>query len=327
MNALIPGETTLLRALQPIQWALDAPGTREIVINKPFRYGVENGEGWTWHDDERLSFRWLEAASRLAARRTGNDLSRGRPWCSTKLPSGARATIVIPGALPEGMISWTIRKRAVDFTPTIPWLEECGWFRFLPQTGPQARDWPRWLQRQVEAGATIAFTGRPGSSKTTALEACVRGVPLDERILSLESVPELFDLPHENWVPMVYAQEAGQGLPTAAQALETSLRQRGDRVIFGELRTAEAWGLLRVLMSGQRGTMMTAHCDPGMDAFVDTVHLMVQQAPDATGVPMETVKALIRKHVDIVIACERVKDNNEGVPYRAVHVDIAREMA
>ena len=322
----LPGVITLNRLIAPIQAALDTPGTREVVVNKPGEFGVENGDGWTWHEEPRLTFEMLEAASRYAARLTGQDVHSRNPSCSSRLPGGQRITIVMPPAYPQGRISWTIRKRAQDFVPTLDWLEEHGWFRFLPKRGAKARPWRKWFQHQIEAGSSIALTGVTGSSKTTAAEAMIRAKPLEQRIITLESVPEWEGLPHRNWVPIVYAQKAGTGLPTAEEALEMTLRQRPDCILFGEVRTGEAWGLIRVMMSGARGTIMTAHANPGMDGLVNAVYLMVRQNAHANGVDEATVKKLIRENVDIVVHCQRVDQNNQGVPYRAHSVEIMREV-
>ena len=63
----LPGEATLLRLLAPFAAALARPGTREIVVNRPGRFAVEDGAGWSWHEAPDLDFRRLDANAPQAA--------------------------------------------------------------------------------------------------------------------------------------------------------------------------------------------------------------------------------------------------------------------
>ena len=131
MDALpTPGELTLRRLLEPFTAAMALEDTREIVVTRPGSFGVEGDHGWTWHGDDRLTYRWLDALGRLAGRMTHQDLSGASPACSSRLPGGQRITINMPPMMPEGVIQLTIRQRAKSFDPTLDWLEARGWFRW-----------------------------------------------------------------------------------------------------------------------------------------------------------------------------------------------------
>lgn len=317
-----PGETTLRRLLAPFRDALALPDTREIVVNRPGEYGVEGDGGWTWHQDPVLDLRRLEGIARLAGRLTAQDVSSASPKCSSRLPGGERITVAMPPMTPDGVISLTIRKRAKSFDPTLDWLAEKGWFRFLPQD----RDWKEWLRERVEARANVVFTGAIGSSKTTGAEACIKEIPGWERVVTLESTPEWL-LQRRNWVPIMYAQEKkpGIGLPSPEEALELALRQRADRVLFGELRNAEAWAWLRSLQAGLRGAIATAHGRAGFDGLFDALMPMIRQSPHSLGVPEDTIRQMIRQNIDVVVHCARVDRDNGGVPYRAVDIEEVRQ--
>ena len=317
------GEATLRRLLHPLAGALADPDTREVVVNRPGSYGVENTTGWHWYDAPELTYRVLEAITILAARATGQEIGSRRAFCSSRLPDGGRISMSRPPLMPPDIISLTIRKRATSFTPTLGWMGERGWFDFLPDT----RDWVAWFRDRVEARWTFAFTGETGSSKTTAAEACIRAIPLHERIVTVESAPEWLDLPHRNWVPHLYAQagQEGFGLPSAEEVLEHALRERPDRILFGELRTGEAWGYMRALQAGHRGSITTAHTDPGREGFLDAVGLMVRQNAHSAGVPERTVRRLLEKQVNVVVHCAKVP--GDPVPYRATHLDVISEPA
>lgn len=320
---MVPGEATLRRLIRPMAGALGDGDTREVVVVRPCEFGVENSKGWHWHQAPELDFRTLDAIAILAARFTGQEFGPHRAACSSRLPDGERITMARPPVMPAGSIGLTIRKRATSFTPTLEWLGERGWFNFLPK----GRDWPAWFRERIAAKWTFAFTGETGSSKTTAAEACIRAIPLHERIATLESTPEWFGLPHRNWLSHLYAQsgQEGLGLFTAEQVLELVLRERPDRILFGELRTGEAWAYIRALQAGRRGSITTAHTDPGIEAFLDAVMLMVRQNIHANGVPEETVVRLLRKQINVVVHCAKV--DGDPVPYRATQLDIISEAA
>lgn len=320
---MVPGEATLRRLMAPMREALADPDTREVVVNGPGEFGVETGAGWRWVAAPELTFERLDAIGILAARFTTQDFGPFRPACSSRLPDGERITLARPPVTPAHMVSLTIRKRASSFTPTLEWLEGRGWFSALP---PRPGGWPAWLRRQVERKRTIVFTGETGSSKTTAAEACIRAVPPHERIITLESTPEWFGLPHKNWAPRQYAQagDTKSGLPRAEEALATALRERPDRILFGEMRTGEAWAYLRVLMGGHPGGISTAHAAPGREAAFDTLTLQIRENPHSAGVSDETIRRMLREHVHVVVHCE--KRAGDAVPYRATGVDAAPEL-
>lgn len=317
----VPGELTLRRLMAPMAAALAAPNTREVVVNECGAFGVESSEGWSWHEAPELTFDRLDAIAILAARFTSQELGPSRPACSSRLPDGERITLARPPVTPAGTVNLTIRKRASSFTPTLEWLEETGWFSKLP-----AREggWGSWLRRQVERKRTIIFSGETGSGKTSAAEACIRAIPLHERLVTLESTPEWFGLPQRNWAPRMYAQagDTKSGLQNAEQTLAAALRERPDRILFGEMRTGEAWAYLRVLMGGHPGGISTAHAAPGRKAAFDTLLLMIRENPNSSGVSDQTIRGMLRQHIHIVIHCAK---SAEG--YHATEIDVAECMA
>ena len=97
---MLAGEATLLRLLEPFAAALARPGTREIVVNRPGRFGVEGEDGWSWHDAPELTFARLDAILTLAASRTSKRVGPDRPSASSVLPGGERIMGARPPAAP-----------------------------------------------------------------------------------------------------------------------------------------------------------------------------------------------------------------------------------
>lgn len=315
---MAPEEITLTRLMGPLATALEDPDTREVVVVKPGEFGVENSKGWHWYDAEALTYKRLLALGILAAQRTGQQFGENCLGVSSRLPGGHRITMVGPPSTPAGTIHLTVRKRATSFIPTLDWLGEKGYYDFLPK----GTDWAAWCRERVVAKRSFLATGETGSSKTTFAEALARSTSLEERVATLESVPEWI-LPHRNWIPQIYRQagSAARGLPTAEEALELVLRERPDRILFGEMRTGEAWAYLRALRTGHRGGISTAHADEGEggeEAF-ETMTLMIRQNASSNGVPEETVNRLLRKTINVVAHC--VKVAGDKIPYRLTRLE------
>jgi flagellar protein FlaI len=85
----------------------------------------------------------------------------------------------------------------------------------------------------------------------------------DLKVVSIEDTPEL-NLPHENWIPAVTRAHIGAVTEavdiTLFDLLKSSLRQRPDYIIVGEIRGAEAYTLFQAVSTGHLG-MSTIHAE------------------------------------------------------------------
>src|SRR5215469_2431158 len=68
----------------------------------------------------------------------------------------------------------------------------------------------RFLKAAIQAKKNILISGGTSTGKTTFLNACLKEIPLDERIITLEDVREV-DIPHPNKVHLL-ASKGEQGL-------------------------------------------------------------------------------------------------------------------
>jgi type IV secretion system protein VirB11 len=122
-----------------------------------------------------------------------------------------------------------------------------------------------FLKRAVAARATILISGGTSSGKTTFLNALLRDVPADERIILVEDTPEI-RLGHPNSVGLVAVKgEMGEA------KLSTD-----DRIVLGELRGSEAVSFLRAINTGHPGSFSTIHANTPASAF-EQLALMVMQ--------------------------------------------------
>lgn len=122
--------------LGPIARLIDQAGVTDLVVNRPGEVGVERHGHWHWHDVPELTLGWLESLGRQLAHHSKQEITKPWPLCSTILPDGERAQIVMAPALLADRISITIRKPPSHILATDE-LEQLGLFE---ETRPAPRD-------------------------------------------------------------------------------------------------------------------------------------------------------------------------------------------
>jgi type IV secretion system protein VirB11 len=134
-----------------------------------------------------------------------------------------------------------------------------------------------FLSAAVRAGKNIVVSGGTSTGKTTFLNALLKEVPLDQRLILIEDAPEI-RLVHPNAVGLVAVRgDQGEARIGVEDLLQATLRLRPDRIILGELRGAEAFSFLRAVSSGHPGSMTTLHADDPRGA-IEQLALMALQA-------------------------------------------------
>ena len=114
------------------------------------------------------------------------------------------------------------------------------------------------IVRHIERRSNIVVSGSTGSGKTTFTNACIekmREITPDERFYIVEDTPELRCRGAN--VTQLYIRK-----DQAVAAIQTALRWTPQRIIFGELRSAEvAAELLEAWNTGHPGNITTVHAD------------------------------------------------------------------
>lgn len=310
-------DTAVLRHyLEPLLPLLEPDDVTELVINRPGEVGIEDRQGWRWHELPELDSEWLGTLAVAAASFSHQDIDGQTPICSTILPGGERCQIVIPSVTPSGCPSFTIRKPSTVTLP-IDQLARAGLFdttrasaRGLTETDAQlvalrdAGDWPAFFKVAVAARKNILVSGATGSGKTTLAKALVQLIPHGERLLTIEDTRELI-VPHRNVVHMVYSSE-GQGRATVGpkQLLESALRMRPDRILLQELRDGTAFFYLRNVNSGHPGSITTVHAGSAAGAF-EQLTLLVKESEGGRDLARDDIRGLLRMLIDVVVQTRR----------------------
>lgn len=312
MSAPAAGLGVYLEAyLAPLAPWLAEPAVTDLYVNRPGELWVERLGGAA----ERVEVPALDETNlwrlaRQVASLSSQGVSREHPLLSAMLPDGARVQVVAPPATREGL-ALAIRKHVVSDLSLADYAVSGAFDQVLaPKANADAilrafldkGDIRNFLSGAARAGKTIVISGGAGAGKTTFLNALLKEVPLDQRLVLIEDAPEI-RLTHPNAVGLVAVRgEQGEARVKAEDLLQASLRLRPDRIILGELRGAEAFSFLRAVSSGHPGSMTTVHADDPAGA-VDQLALMALQA--GANLRRADVVDHVRRVVDIFVQLQR----------------------
>jgi pilus assembly protein CpaF len=161
------------------------------------------------------------------------------------------------------------------------------------------------------------ISGGVGTGKTVLLRALTSLIDKDQRIITIEDTAELSIDSHPNVVTLEGKAEecdaTGQIITpaiTARMLVKLAMRQRGDRLIVGECRGAEAWDLLKALNSGSSGSFTSIHADTA-EMALEKLAMYTLEAN--TGMPMAAIYRNIGSAVHYVLQQERRPDGSRGV--------------
>jgi type IV secretion system protein VirB11 len=297
------------------QWMKDDAIT-EICVNRPQEVFCERHNVWERHEVPALTFDHLTSFATAVAKFAFNqEISEARPILSAILPQRERVQIVIPPACEHETVAVTIRKPSFD-ERTLDSYTHQGFFRFVRPTlvnltdGEKellalkdSGDYARFMRRAVQLAKVIVVAGETGSGKTTFMKALMQEIPTDQRIITIEDVPELFLPKHPNHVHLYYPSEAKEeeNAPvTAATLLKSCLRMKPDRIMLAELRGGETFDFINVAASGHGGSITSCHAGSCELAF-ERLALMVLQNRQGRTLPYALIRRLLYLVVDVVI--------------------------
>ena len=262
---------------------------------------------YVWHRDyesipTNLRFEGAKELDSYALRLAylcGRHISIAQPMLDSSLPDGSRLHLTYGKEVTRRGSTFTIRKFRTDPLTIVDLVN----FKTL------SPEMAAYLWYAVESRVSTLVCGGIASGKTTMLNCLSMFIKPDLKIVSIEDTPEL-NLPHENWVPTNTRTHFGLGTEkadiTLFDLLKSSLRQRPDYIIVGEVRGREAYTLFQAVSTGHLG-MSTLHAE--------SVKAAVYRLESE---PMNIPRTLI-SGIDIMIVQRRVKAG-DGASRKTVQV-------
>ena len=183
-----------------------------------------------------------------------------------------------------------------------------------PDGAKQAVMRAQFLQRAVVLGKNIIIAGETGSGKTTFMKTLMQSIPTDQRLITIEDVPELlWGLPnHHNVVNLLYPSEAkDDAVITAASLMRSCLRMKPDRILLAELRGGETFDFLNVCLSGHGGTITSCHAGSSKGVF-EYLALKVMQSSVGKSLPYPVIFKLLHLVLDVIVCIHNDKQNGLG---------------
>ncbi len=310
---LAPSGVYLRSCLTPFEQMLSRPDVTDIYVNRPGELWVETlGGDHERHEAVEITELTLARLARQIAALTHQGVSREHPLLAATLPDGSRIQIVAPPAT-RGPMALAIRRQVAASLS----LQDYSSGGYFDGTQTQAsvsghdaklsrlvgeRKFAEALGLAVRLRKNIIVAGGTSTGKTTFLNALLREVPNNERLILVEDTPELVT-EHANCVGLLAVRsELGEAKVSANDLVSAALRMRPDRIILGELRGIEAFAFLRAVNSGHPGSMTTIHADSPTSAVEQLVMLVLQ---GGTQLSRADVRHYVLQSVDLFVQLDR----------------------
>lgn len=222
----------------------------------------------------------LDAFVLRLAQKAGRSLSIASPLLDGSLPDGSRVQATYGTDIAMKGSNFTIRKFTKEPLTPIHLMD-------FETVNAEILSY-LWLA--VENKLSVLIAGATATGKTSFLNALSLFIKPALKIISIEDTPEL-TLPHPNWIPQVARTGfgvKGYGEVSMFDLLKSSLRQRPDYIIVGEVRGEEAYVMFQGMSTGHP-SMGTLHAD-SIQAVIDRL----------TNKPINLPKAMLEA-LDIVV--------------------------
>ncbi|ULH06442.1 P-type conjugative transfer ATPase TrbB [Alcaligenes faecalis] len=262
-----------------IEAALDDPEVVEIMLNPDGQLWVDRLGAGRMPMGQTMGTEDAERIIRLVAASVHQEVHRARPILSAELPGGGER---FEGVLPPIVYApaFAIRKHAAGVFSLEDYVRD----------GILNVEQAAYLHQAVIERQNILIAGGTSSGKTTFANALLGIVAqTGDRVIILEDTVELKCMTDDH-----VQLRTSPGIVSMADLVRSTLRQRPDRIIVGEVRGAEALDLLKAWGTGHPGGMATLHANSAYGALMRLEQLTLE----VSTVPP---RALIAETVNVIV--------------------------
>ena len=293
----------------PIRGYLERSDVYDLCINKPQEVYLLTANGWEIHQAELITEQWcksfIQATSNYAAQTT----DKNSPILSAELLSGERIQAIIPPACRD--ISITIRRPQSVLIPIKQYKDKGLLKKSRSKEIIEKADVieAKKLYDSVDSieeclefcilnKLNIIFSGATGSGKTTIANTISQFIPDNERLVTIEDSAEI-NLKQQNVVNLFYPRNKKNPVVTPDELLASCMRMSPSRIIFGELRGAEAFFYIDQINTGHRGSITTIHANSGRKALKRMVKL-IKRSDEGKGFSSDELTEDLREEIDVI---------------------------
>ncbi|TCD47224.1 CpaF family protein [Chlorobium sp. N1] len=289
-----------IMGLGPIEPLLADPAISEIMVNGHGKVYVEKKgkielTDIRFNDDQHL----LKIIDKIVSR-VGRRIDEFSPMADARLPDGSRVNAIIAPLALDGPVL-TIRRFAV-----VP-LQMADLIPKNSLTSAMAE----LLSALVRVKCNILISGGTGTGKTTMLNILSGFIPHDERIVTIEDTAEL-QLQQDHVIRLETRPPniEGKGEITMRALVKNSLRMRPDRIVLGEVRSAEVIDMLQAMNTGHDGSLSTIHANSARDALGRLENLVGMAG---ISLPSKALRQLISSSIHFIVQISRMSDGTRKV--------------
>jgi pilus assembly protein CpaF len=288
-----------ITGLGPIEPMFRDLSISDILVNGSKEIYIERGGRLTrvaasFRNDAHL----MAVIDRIVSR-VGRRVDESSPMVDARLPDGSRVNAIIPPLALDGPIL-SIRRFGIDLS-----------VQKLIDNGTMNAPMASLIAGCVAARLNILVSGGTGAGKTTLLNAMASFIPPDQRIITIEDAAEL-RLQQEHVVRLETRppNAEGEGEVKARDLVKNALRMRPDRIIVGEVRSAEALDMLQAMNTGHEGSLTTLHANSPRDALsrLETMILMA-----GANLPDRAMREQISSALNLIIQVTRLADGTRRI--------------
>ncbi len=287
-------------AFGPVKPLLDDPDISEIMINSYDKIFVEKSGKKI---PVEVCFKNVEELSKLI-----NDIftaynkriDQEYPYADLCIEDGTRINAIIPPLSRFGA-AVTFRK----FSNKIKCLDD------LISMGMLNRKAADFLVACVKGRVNMILSGGTGVGKTTLLQMLSHYFDTDERIVTIEDAAEL-KIDKEDVVSLEtrLPDREGKGEVTLRDLTKNSLRMSPDRLIFGEIRGAEAVDMLQAMSMGNTGAIGIIHGNSPNEAMNRLESMVLMLGLNLSSLE---IRKMISNTINLVVHVERMRDGKRRV--------------
>jgi pilus assembly protein CpaF len=281
--------------LGPLEPLLADESVTDIMVNGPKQVYVERRGKLELTD---LMFRDNMHVMAIATRivtMVGRRIDESTPLVDARLQDGSRVNIISPPLAIDGT-SISIRK----FSKKGITLD------IMARQQNISNSMATVLKVAARSRLNILISGGTGSGKTTLLNAMSQMIDAGDRIVTIEDAAELqLQQPHVVRLETRPPNLEGKGEITMRDLVKNTLRMRPDRIILGEIRSAEALDMLQAMNTGHDGSLCTIHANRPREALT-RLENMVSMA--GFSLPARAVRMQIAAAVNMIVQISRMRD-------------------